>query len=112
MRWLLVISLLGLLAFAVPAMAKKAPPAHPIDINTATAKQLEQLPGIGPTTAKAIVEFRTKAGRFERVTDLLAIRGISELKLQKMRPYITIGPAPKKSSPASSSASSQAPSNH
>ncbi len=82
------------------AFAKKTPPAHPIDLNTATVKQLEQLPGVGPTTAKAIVEFRTKTGRFQRVTDLLVIRGVSESKLKKMRPYITIGPPPKKSQPA------------
>ncbi|HUA01769.1 MAG TPA: helix-hairpin-helix domain-containing protein [Candidatus Aquilonibacter sp.] len=85
---------------AVVVIAKKTPPAHPIDINTATVKQLEQLPGVGPTTAKAIVEFRTRAGRFQRVTDLLVIRGISESKLKKMRPYITVGPPPKRSPPA------------
>jgi competence protein ComEA len=60
-------------------------------------RELEQLPGVGPTTAKAIVDFRTKAGRFRRVNDLLIIRGISETKLKKMRPYITIGPPAKKS---------------
>jgi competence protein ComEA len=85
-----------LLSCAVPAFAKKIPPAHPIDLNTATVKELEQLPGVGPTTAKAIVEFRTKAGRFRRISDLLVIRGISEAKLTRMRPYITIGPPPKK----------------
>lgn len=99
MRWLLTVSLIGLLAFAVPAMAKKTPPAHPIDINTATVKELEQLPGVGLTTAKAIVEFRTRVGRFQRVTDLLVIRGISESKLKKMRPYITVSSPPKKPAP-------------
>jgi len=79
-----------------PAHANKTPPAHPIDLNTATIKELEELPGVGPTTAKAIVEFRTKSGRFRRIEDLLAIRGISETKLEKIRPYVVIGPAPKK----------------
>jgi len=88
------------------AFAKKTPPSHPIDLNTATVKQLEQLPGVGPTTAKAIVEFRTKTGRFQRVTDLLVIRGVSESKLKKMRPYITVGPPPKKSPPAAQPQSS------
>jgi len=59
-------------------------------------KELEQLPGVGPTTAKAIVEFRTRSGRFRRIDDLLVIRGISEAKLKKMRPYITIAPPVKK----------------
>ena len=114
MKWLLAASLIGLLALAAPAVAKKTPPAHPLDLNTATVKQLEQLPGVGPTTAKAIVEFRAKTGRFQRVTDLLVIRGISETKLKKMRPYITIAPPPKKSAPPSthSAPSSPPPQSH
>ena len=83
--------------FLAPTLAKKVPPPlHSVDLNTATEKQLEQLPGVGPTTAKAIVEFRTKAGRFRRVEDLLVIRGISESKLEKIRPYVMINPPPKK----------------
>lgn len=106
MRSVLKISLAALLVLASPSFAKKTPPAHPLDLNTATVKQLEQLPGVGPTTAKAIVEFRLKTGRFQRVTDLLVIRGVSETKLKKMRPYITVGQPPKKSaSPSTSSAS-------
>jgi len=108
MRSILKIVLAASLVLASPAFAKKTPPAHPIDINTATVKELEELPGVGPTTAKAIVEFRTRAGRFQRVTDLLVIRGISESKLKKMRPYITIGPPPKKSPPATGSAPAHA----
>jgi competence protein ComEA len=50
------------------------------------------LPGIGPTIAKAIVRFRAKSGPFRRVEDLLAVRGISEDKLKKLRPYITVSP--------------------
>lgn len=73
------------------ALAKKQPPAKPIDINAASAKELELLPGVGPTTAKAIVLFRTRSGRFHRVEDLLAVRGISETKLKNMRRYITVG---------------------
>jgi DNA uptake protein ComE-like DNA-binding protein len=44
--------------------AQKKPPTEPIDLNSTT---LEQLPGIGPSTAKAIVQFREKSGPFERV---------------------------------------------
>jgi competence ComEA-like helix-hairpin-helix protein len=73
---------------------KTLPPPHSIDLNAATIKELEELPGVGPTTAKAIVQFRTKSGRLHRVEDLLAIRGISEAKLQKIRPYVTLGPTP------------------
>ena len=89
-------SVLLCLALASAALAKKTPPAHPIDLNAATVKELEQLPGIGPATAKAIVQFRTKSGRFRRVEDLLAVRGISVNKLEKLRPYVTISPPEKK----------------
>jgi len=90
---LAALSLIG----PVRAWAKKAPPPlHSVDLNTATEKQLEQLPGVGPTTAKAILEFRAKTGRFHRVEDLLVIRGISETKLKRMRPYVVIGSPPKK----------------
>jgi competence ComEA-like helix-hairpin-helix protein len=92
---------LALLAFSLTlsslAFAKKIPPPlHSVNLNTATEKQLEQLPGVGPTTAKAIVQFRTKSGPFRRVEDLLVIRGISESKLKKIRPYVTLAPPPKK----------------
>jgi competence protein ComEA len=80
-------------AFGVAAQAKQ-PPAHPLDLNVANVKELEQVPGIGPKTAQAIVDFRHKSGRFQRVDDLLAIKGISQRKLDKMRPYLKVTPAP------------------
>lgn len=83
--------------FAGAAVAKKSPPKAAVDLNTATAAQLAQLPGIGPTTASAIVQFRQKSGPFQRVEDLLAIRGISARKLEKIRPYVTVSKsAPRK----------------
>lgn len=81
------------LLIAGGAIAKKVPPASPLDLNTATAAQLTRLPGIGATTAKAIVQFRQKSGPFERVNDLLAIRGISSRKLERIRPYVTVSTA-------------------
>ena len=80
---------------ALAASARKDPPERPIDLNAANIKELEELAGVGPTTAQAIVDFREKNGRFKRVEDLLVIRGISAGKLEKMRPYLTIGAAPK-----------------
>jgi len=95
--WPLVLFAMLVWSATSPAYAKKVPPPlHSVDLNTASEKQLEQLPGVGPTTAKAIVEFRAKSGRFRRVEDLLVIRGISESKLEKIRPYVTISPPPKK----------------
>jgi competence ComEA-like helix-hairpin-helix protein len=70
----------------------KQPPAQPLDLNTATVDQLEQLPGVGPRTAKEIVKFREKSGPFRRVEDLLAIGGITKRRLEKLRPYVTVTP--------------------
>lgn len=70
--------------------SKKRPPSHPIDLNTATVEQLEELPGIGPVTAKKIIEFREKSGPFRKVEDLLVIPRISKARLEKLRPYVTI----------------------
>jgi len=79
----------GLLGRAEP---KKHPPAAPLDLNTATAEELQQLPGVGPGMAKAIVDFREKSGPFQRVEELLAIRGITKQRLEKIRPYVKIAP--------------------
>jgi competence protein ComEA len=91
------LSLLGiaLLLMSVVTLAfaqKKAPPAKPIDLNTATAEQLQQLPGIGPVTAKSIIDFRKKSGPFRRTADLLAVRGISEGRFKQIQPYVLVTP--------------------
>jgi competence protein ComEA len=91
---LLVASTAIVLSICVaPALAQKTPPAQPINLNTATIAQLETLPGIGPNTAKSIVDFRNRSGPFQRLEDLLAIKGISKSKLEKLRPYVTVGSA-------------------
>ncbi len=91
---------LALLALTVaiipPALAKKKPPAHPININTAGASELQQVPGIGPSTAQKILDTRKSYGRFKTVEDLLAIKGIGPKKLEKMRKYLTVGKPPSK----------------
>lgn len=88
------ILLVGTLLLALATTAQKQPPAKPLDLNTATLEQLEQLPGIGPTTARAIIDFREKGGPFKRVEDLRAIHGISKSKFEKLRPYVTVSPPP------------------
>jgi competence ComEA-like helix-hairpin-helix protein len=99
---------LAICSFPDFAVAKKKPPDHPIDLNVANIKELEELPGVGQTTAQAILDFREKSGRFRRVEDLLVIRGISQAKLEKMRPYLTVGVTPKPATPAAAPAANKA----
>lgn len=60
-----------------------------ININKASIKQLKKLPGIGPTLAKRIVEFRSKKSPFSSYKELLKIKGIGKRKLEKLLPHIT-----------------------
>ena len=57
-----------------------------ININLASVVELEQLPGVGPSTAKAIVAYREKFGAFLKVEDLLKVRGIGPAKLSEILP--------------------------
>jgi competence protein ComEA len=61
-----------------------------INLNTATSKELESLPGIGPALAKRIVIFREKRHGFKRVEELLAIPGISEKKWKAIRDKVEV----------------------
>jgi competence protein ComEA len=67
------------------------PPVVAIDINRATADDLQKLPGIGPSLAKRIVAYRNKHGPFRRVEDLMAIKGIGFKKWEMIRPYVRVG---------------------
>src|SRR5438270_5430346 len=69
--------------------ATKKPPLKPININTANAEELQQVPGIGPATAEKILQMRKSYGVFKSVDDLLSIRGIGKKRLEKMRKYLT-----------------------
>lgn len=61
-----------------------------VNVNTASAHQLERLDGIGKTTAAAVVEYREKNGYFRSVEELLNVNGIGSKKLDKIRGNITI----------------------
>jgi comEA protein len=78
------------LIFAAGSEATKKPPLKPININTATADELQQVPGIGPVTAEKILQMRKSYGAFKSVDDLLSIKGIGKKRLEKMRKYLTV----------------------
>ena len=62
----------------------------PIDLNAATAEELDTLPGVGPATAAAILEHRSTHGPFTSVEDLLDVPGIGEAKLEQLRDLVTV----------------------
>jgi competence protein ComEA len=61
-----------------------------ININTASATELETLPGVGPSTAKAIITYRTTVAPFSSIDDLLQVSGIGPAKLEAIRAYIAV----------------------
>lgn len=62
----------------------------PVNLNTATAAQLEQLPGVGPATARAIIAWRESHGRFSSVNDLQQVEGIGAKTFAKLAPLVTV----------------------
>lgn len=66
---------------AVPPVAEGAPSSGPVSLSLASAEQLEQLPGIGPSLARRIIDYRDANGPFSTMEDLLNVSGIGESKL-------------------------------
>jgi competence protein ComEA len=65
-------------------------PGALVDLNTATAEQLDTLPGVGPATAAAIIAHRDQHGPFTSVDQLLDVRGIGEAKLEQLRDLVAV----------------------
>ncbi len=80
------------LALALGPLAAMA--MEPIDINSADAAQFEKITGIGPAKAKAIVDYRSKNGPFQKVEDLEKVAGIGPKMLEKIKAEVTVKPAP------------------
>ena len=78
-----------------------------VNINTASSAELQRVPGIGPKTAERILAMRRSVGKFHGVDDLLAVRGIGPKKLEKMKPYLTVGTPPPAAAPPRGVAPSQ-----
>jgi competence ComEA-like helix-hairpin-helix protein len=83
------------LCMAQNVCAKKKPPLYPVNVNTSSSVQLQEVPGIEPSTADKILQARKSYGASKSVDDLQAIKGSGPKKLDKMRKYLTVGkPAP------------------
>ena len=72
------------------ATGHEAPDAPLVNINTASAGELEKLPGIGRGLAARIIAHREQYGRFRRAEHILMVRGIGDRRFRKMSPFITV----------------------
>jgi competence protein ComEA len=78
---------------ASPALAKKAAVKHEVtgvvNLNTASATQLDLLPGVGPKAVKRIIEVRTRTP-FTKVDELVKVKGFGAKKLARLKPYLSV----------------------
>lgn len=61
-----------------------------VNINTSDSAMLDSIPGVGPTTAQKIVEYRTQKGRFISIDQLAEVKGFSKKKVEKIKEYLTL----------------------
>jgi competence protein ComEA len=77
-------------AAATGSAAGGLPPAALVNLNTATAAELDALQGVGPATAQKIIDYRTTNGPFKTIAELKNVPGIGDAKFTALKPYITV----------------------
>ena len=88
---LALLAVAGVLFAASPLLAADdAALAGVVNINTATAEELQLLPGIGESRAKAVLALRKRNGGFKSVDELTQVKGIGAVAIDRMRPYARI----------------------
>lgn len=90
LRATLVACALGAVLAPAPSFAEAAAPARAVNVNTATAEELESLPGVGPARAQAILDARKSKGGFKTVEELEEVKGIGPSGLEKLRSHVTV----------------------
>jgi len=83
---------LCLVCSSISVLAQKAGPGtgEKVNLNSATSEQLQSISGIGPVTAKSIIEYRTKVGKFNKIEEVINVKGIGEKKFQKIKDRLTL----------------------
>jgi competence protein ComEA len=85
---------LALAPLSAAAQQSKASPkaasTEKVNLNTATVEQLQTLPGVGPAIAKRILDHRAKNGKFNKVEEIINVKGIGEKKFQKMKDRLVV----------------------
>ena len=74
---------------APPDVTGLGGPVQKVSLSTATAEQLDALPGVGPVTAQKILDYRTEHGSFRSVDDLDAVPGIGPTRIEQLRDLVT-----------------------
>jgi competence protein ComEA len=88
----ILVPILATVLIALPvASSSAAGEDGRVNINTASSKDLETLPGIGPAVAQRIVEYREKNGPFKKPQELLNVKGIGEKTFDSLKEKITVG---------------------
>lgn len=82
---------------SVVSDATVAAPRNVVDLNSATAKELESLPGIGVVLAERVIAYRNSVGRFRAVEDLREVAGIGAKKFDRLKPLVTVAAVETKS---------------
>ena len=89
---LALLAALGVALIGLPSLAEDARPrlTGVVNVNTATADELQILPGIGESRAQALIAMRKQRGGFKSVDELLEIKGIGESSLGRLRPFVVV----------------------
>lgn len=87
----LALALSFLASSGIAVAAAKKMPTGKVNINSATAQQLSELPGVGAKLAQRIVEYRQKAGGFKTPQELMNVQGVGEKNFARLQPHLTVG---------------------
>lgn len=102
----LVVRLLVAAALATALAGPAGADTAPVNLNTATEEELTGLPGIGPSKAKAIVEYRA-AHPFETVDEVKNVRGIGDHLFETLKDKVSVGPMAREASKAKEASASR-----